>query len=31
MRHIASLTPQDLQQVARDIFDPEHITTLIYE
>ena len=31
MRHIDSLTPQDLQQVARDIFDPEHITTLIYE
>lgn len=31
MQHIDSLTPQDLQQVARDIFDPEHITTLIYE
>jgi predicted Zn-dependent peptidase len=31
MRHIDSLTPQDLQQVAREIFDSEHITTLIYE
>ena len=31
MRHIDSLTPQDLQQVASDIFDPDHITTLIYE
>ncbi|UKK59318.1 insulinase family protein [Prevotella communis] len=31
MQHIDSLTSQDLQQVAREIFDPEHITTLIYE
>ena len=31
MRHIDSLTPEDLQQVACDIFNPEHITTLIYE
>jgi predicted Zn-dependent peptidase len=31
MRHIDSLTPEDLQQVARDIFAEDHLTTLIYE
>ena len=31
MRHIDRLTPDDLQQVARDIFAEEHLTTLIYQ
>ena len=31
MRHIDCLTPEDLQQVARDIFAEDHLTTLIYE
>jgi len=31
MRHIDSLTPQDLQYVARDIFSSDRMTTLIYE
>jgi len=31
MRHIDNLTPQDLQQVASEIFAPERITTLIYQ
>ena len=31
MRHIDCLTPDDLQQVARDIFAADHLTTLIYQ
>ena len=31
MRHIDRLTPDDLQQVAREIFDETHLTTLIYQ
>ena len=31
MRHIDSLTTEDLQQVANDIFSEERITTLIYK
>ena len=31
MRHIDRLTPEDLQQVARDIFAEDHLTTLIYQ
>jgi hypothetical protein len=31
MRHIDCLTPEDLRQVARDIFAEDHLTTLIYE
>ena len=31
MRHIDSLTPEDLQQVAQELFAEDHITTLIYK
>ena len=31
MRHIDGLTPEDLQEVACDIFAEDHITTLIYK
>ena len=31
MRHIDSLTSDELQQVARDMFSEDHITTLIYK
>jgi predicted Zn-dependent peptidase len=31
MRHIDRLTPEDLQEVACDIFAEDHITTLIYK
>ena len=31
MRHIDRLTPDDLQQVAREIFDETRLTTLIYQ
>jgi predicted Zn-dependent peptidase len=31
MRHIDGLTPEDLQQVAQELFAEDHITTLIYK
>ena len=31
MRHIDILTSEDLQQVAKELFASEHITTLIYK
>lgn len=31
VKHIDSLTPQDLQLTAQDLFAPERITTLVYE